>query len=115
MSPKTVNIRFDKEVEYGLQIESHYECIKEEDSVKTRHEIRLEDQLYCEANISWKEKAATKQITKKKTGSCARLLFLILDERNQFLSQKSIVKSNQQFQPCFLTIDTVAENDPHIS
>ncbi len=58
-TPKTVNIRFDKEVEYGLQIESHYECLKEEDTVKTRHEIRLEDQLFCEANIIWEEKETT--------------------------------------------------------
>ncbi|BCA85074.1 acyl-ACP thioesterase [Enterococcus saigonensis] len=50
--PKEVNIRFDKEVEYGNEVMSHYEILKT-DSIKSRHEIKIGDQLYCEANITW--------------------------------------------------------------
>lgn len=54
--PEKVLIRFDKEVEYGNEIESHYEQVEMEHGVKTRHEIRMQEQLYCEANITWKNK-----------------------------------------------------------
>lgn len=56
--PEKVLIRFDKEVEYGNEIESHYEQIALEDGVQTRHEIRMQDQVYCEANITWRNKEA---------------------------------------------------------
>ncbi|MGX7197033.1 acyl-ACP thioesterase domain-containing protein [Enterococcus olivae] len=52
--PKYMHIRFDKEVEYGNEIESHFEVISE--TFKTRHEIKIGDQTYCEANIEWQEK-----------------------------------------------------------
>ena len=51
---RKVIIRFDKEVEYGNEIESHFEQIPIENGVKTKHEIRMQEQLYCEANIIWK-------------------------------------------------------------
>ena len=54
--PKSVVIRFDKEVEYGHEIESHFEQIPVENGVKTRHEIRMQDQIFCEANIMWEHK-----------------------------------------------------------
>ncbi|MBO0450054.1 acyl-[acyl-carrier-protein] thioesterase [Enterococcus sp. MJM12] len=53
--PQVVNIRFDKEVEYGNEVMSHYEIIAE-DTIESRHEIKIGTQLYCEANISWIEK-----------------------------------------------------------
>lgn len=53
--PVHINVKFDKEVEYGHVVESHYDTVKEEASLKTRHEIRIGDQLYCEANIRWTE------------------------------------------------------------
>lgn len=56
--PKYVNIKFDKEVLYGNDIESFYEIVEEpEAKAKTRHEIRLGDQLACEANISWQKRS----------------------------------------------------------
>jgi len=54
--PTYVNVKFDKEVLYGNDIQSFYE-IKETDQTITHHEIRLGDQLACEANISWKKKS----------------------------------------------------------
>jgi medium-chain acyl-[acyl-carrier-protein] hydrolase len=54
--PTYLNIRFDKEVEYGNEIESHYEILQEE-GIKSRHEIRIGDQTYCEALIEWQTKA----------------------------------------------------------
>ncbi|MDH6365484.1 medium-chain acyl-[acyl-carrier-protein] hydrolase [Enterococcus sp. PF1-24] len=52
---KEVNVRFDKEVEYGVEIESHVEKVILDDEIKTRHEIRIGQQLYCEANIQWQK------------------------------------------------------------
>lgn len=51
--PLRVYVKFDKEVEYGHEVESHYEVLENETGPWTRHEIRIEDQLYCEANIQW--------------------------------------------------------------
>ncbi|REC33088.1 acyl-[acyl-carrier-protein] thioesterase [Enterococcus pseudoavium] len=51
-----VNVKFDKEVLYGNDIESFYEVLAE-DPIKSRHEIRLGDQLACEANILWKKRS----------------------------------------------------------
>ena len=53
--PAYMNIRFDKEVEYGNEIDSHYEIIQAE-TLQTRHEIRIGEQTYCEALIEWQEK-----------------------------------------------------------
>jgi medium-chain acyl-[acyl-carrier-protein] hydrolase len=50
--PREVNIRFDKEVEYGNEVMSHFEVI-EGSGTESRHEIKIGDQLYCEANILW--------------------------------------------------------------
>lgn len=55
-APTYVNIKFDKEVLYGNDIESVYEILTE-DETKTRHEIRLGDQLACEANILWQKRS----------------------------------------------------------
>ena len=46
-------VKFDKEVEYGPEVESHYEIVEQENQLKTRHEIRIDGQTYCEANIDW--------------------------------------------------------------
>lgn len=54
--PLEVNIRFDKEVEYGHEVESHYEIIATDNGKMTRHEIRLGETLCAEANISWRAK-----------------------------------------------------------
>ncbi|MGC6769655.1 acyl-ACP thioesterase domain-containing protein [Enterococcus sp. LJL51] len=53
--PVRVNVKFDKEVEYGHEVESHYEVIETEKGPLSRHEIRIGDQLYCEANIHWEK------------------------------------------------------------
>lgn len=54
--PETVNVRFDKEVEYGNMIESHYEIVEGENGIESRHEIRMQDQTYCQAAITWRKK-----------------------------------------------------------
>lgn len=59
-TPKHVLIRFDKEVEYGNEIESHYEQTVSGTEVKTRHEIRMQERLYCAANILWEKNEETK-------------------------------------------------------
>ncbi len=56
MTPTYVNIRFDKEVEYGNEIASHFEVLPEVTQTKTRHEIRIGAQTYCEAQIDWQKK-----------------------------------------------------------
>ncbi|BAL61565.1 thioesterase [Melissococcus plutonius] len=52
--PTKINIRFDKEVEYGQEIESHYEIEENETEKITKHEIRIGQQTCCTANIFWK-------------------------------------------------------------
>ncbi|GEQ37852.1 MAG: thioesterase [Tetragenococcus halophilus] len=54
--PKYINVRFDKEVEYGKQIESLYEVVDQENGKQTRHAIKIADKKYCEAQIEWQEK-----------------------------------------------------------
>lgn len=58
--PVYVIVRYDKEVEYGNEITSHFEILpptKDSDGlIVTRHEIRLGEDLCCEANIKWQEK-----------------------------------------------------------
>lgn len=54
--PAYINIRFDKEVEYGVEIESRVEEVETEEGYRTRHEIHIGDALYCEANITWEKK-----------------------------------------------------------
>ena len=54
--PKYVHIRFDKEVEYGNQIESHFEKVPQADKLLTYHEIKIGEETYCEANIEWQLK-----------------------------------------------------------
>lgn len=55
--PTSVNVKFDKEVQYGNDIESHYQIDPaSEGQILTRHEIRLGDQLACEANLVWQLK-----------------------------------------------------------
>ncbi|MGM0123486.1 acyl-ACP thioesterase [Enterococcus sp. AZ194] len=54
--PVAVNIRFDKEVEYGNMIDSHYEIVALEEQIETRHEIKIGELVCCEAAIQWKKK-----------------------------------------------------------
>jgi medium-chain acyl-[acyl-carrier-protein] hydrolase len=51
-----ITIRFDREVEYGNLVESHYETVVQEDGIETLHEIRIGDETYCEAAMKWQEK-----------------------------------------------------------
>lgn len=53
-TPLSTAIRFEKEVEYGNQVESHYQIVETaEGTLETRHEIRCGDVVCCEANIVW--------------------------------------------------------------
>jgi len=55
--PEYMNIRFDKEVEYGNQIESLFEVVdQQEDKKKTRHAIQIAGETYCEAQILWRKR-----------------------------------------------------------
>ncbi|HLQ40871.1 MAG TPA: acyl-ACP thioesterase domain-containing protein [Tetragenococcus sp.] len=54
--PAYINIRFDKEVEYGNLIESQYEIISDDDRMKTLHAIKIGQTKYCEAEIDWKKR-----------------------------------------------------------
>lgn len=54
-TPSYLHIRFDKEVEYGNEVESHFE-VKKVETIRSLHEIRIGEQTYCEANIEWREK-----------------------------------------------------------
>lgn len=51
--PKFINIKFDKEVEYGQTVDSYFELVDTEDGKVSHHEIRISEQTYCEANIEW--------------------------------------------------------------
>lgn len=53
--PTFINVKFDKEVEYGQEIESHYEILDHEAGKTTRHEIKIAGQTYCEANMNWRK------------------------------------------------------------
>lgn len=53
--PTFINVKFDKEVEYGQVVESHYDMLNTDEGQTTRHEIRIEGQVYCEANMKWKK------------------------------------------------------------
>ena len=46
---KEITIRFDREVEYGNLVESHFETIRDENHLETLHEIRIGETTYCEA------------------------------------------------------------------
>lgn len=54
--PTFINIKFDKEVEYGQEIESHYEIKEQAGETLTLHEIQIAGQTYCEANIKWRKR-----------------------------------------------------------
>lgn len=54
--PTYINIRFDKEVEYGSQVDSHFEVMQTEDQVKSLHAIKIGAVKYCEAQIDWKRR-----------------------------------------------------------
>lgn len=47
-----VSIKFDKEVEYGNEIESYWDLIEEEEVV-SRHQIKIGNQLCAEASMKW--------------------------------------------------------------
>lgn len=51
--PKFINIKFDKEVEYGQTVDSYFEVVETDDGKVSHHEIRISGQTYCEANIEW--------------------------------------------------------------
>lgn len=54
--PQKIIIRFDKEISYRNEIESHYEKVTIKNIIKTKHEIKINNQLYCTANIVWVNK-----------------------------------------------------------
>lgn len=55
-------VRYDKEIEYGVQVTSCYDIVSTENEatgepvITTRHEIRVGDDVCCEANIQWRKK-----------------------------------------------------------
>ncbi len=51
--PKYMNVRFDKEVEYGNLIESQYEIVDQDQGKKTLHAVKIADKTYCQAEINW--------------------------------------------------------------
>lgn len=51
--PIAMNVKFDKEVEYGQHIESYYEI--DPQLLVTKHEIRIAGKTYCEANMEWRK------------------------------------------------------------
>lgn len=53
--PTTIRVKFDKEVYYGEEIESHYAQTQNDAQTLTCHEIRIGEQVYCRANIEWVE------------------------------------------------------------
>ncbi|WP_270280395.1 acyl-ACP thioesterase domain-containing protein [Enterococcus gallinarum] len=53
---KEITIRFDREVEYGNLVESHFETIRDENDLETLHEIRIGETTYCEAAMKWHER-----------------------------------------------------------
>ena len=53
--PKTITIRYDKEVEYGNEIASVVEKIDQDQAMCTRHAIMIHEETCCEAFIEWKE------------------------------------------------------------
>jgi len=53
--PKTITIRYDKEVEYGNEIASVVEKIDQDQAMCTRHAIMIHEETCCEALIEWKE------------------------------------------------------------
>ncbi len=52
-APTYINIRFDKEVEYGNQVESQYEILPTDEEMKTLHAIMIGQTKCCEAEIKW--------------------------------------------------------------
>lgn len=54
--PVAANIKFDKEVLYGIDIDSAYDLV-EADEIRSRHEIRFDENLACEANIIWEKRS----------------------------------------------------------
>lgn len=59
--PVSALIRYDKEIEYGVQVESRYDQVpvtneNGEALITTRHEIRVGAAVCCEANITWRKK-----------------------------------------------------------
>lgn len=55
-TPTYVNIRFDKEVEYGEMIESFSQVVAGDTGIETRHAIKRGEDVCCEANFHWDSK-----------------------------------------------------------
>lgn len=53
--PTYANLKFDKEVLYGVDIDSYYDLVEEE-ALRSRHAIRFGNQLACEANFLWEKR-----------------------------------------------------------
>ena len=52
---KEVNIRFDKEIEFGNVVDSYYETefLDNDTQIISRHQIKVSEELCCEAEILW--------------------------------------------------------------
>lgn len=52
---KNVNIRFDKEIEFGNVVDSYYETeiTDNKDQIISRHQVKVSEELCCEAEILW--------------------------------------------------------------
>ena len=72
---KEITIRFDREVEYGNLVESHFETIRDENHLETLHEIRIGETTYCEAAMKWHERTKIMKTTNRTDNR----LFLAID------------------------------------
>jgi medium-chain acyl-[acyl-carrier-protein] hydrolase len=56
-TPQKLVVRYIKEITYGHQVESSFDFAKNEDqsTITTRHQIKVDQALHAEANISWRE------------------------------------------------------------
>lgn len=53
--PSHIQIRFDKEIEYGNIVDSAYEALidEQEKTVQSIHQMKVDNQLCCEAHFIW--------------------------------------------------------------
>ncbi|MHC5268263.1 acyl-ACP thioesterase domain-containing protein [Enterococcus sp. LJL98] len=51
--PKKIRVRFEKEILYGCQVLSFFEVKKKEGTIETLHEIKVENEICCRAQMEW--------------------------------------------------------------
>jgi len=50
-----VNIKFDKEVEYGNQVSSYWETTVTDEKILTKHQVKNDQILCAETNLNWRK------------------------------------------------------------